>query len=162
MPEFACRACGLEWGHEGDPTADEQTLAELLAVRHADLVRALGRGWRREAAVWQDDDVQWFVSGEPAQVALGVGGPSFVLARPLTGWGEERRSPHPEDHQEFAREDLVYFPDLVAQAADQVASRRRRSFRWCRSCRRVHPPEGFVPAEGLCRQCEESFPEPDA
>jgi hypothetical protein len=23
-PAFACRSCGLEWGREGDPTADEQ------------------------------------------------------------------------------------------------------------------------------------------
>src|SRR3712207_2600740 len=26
-PEWSCRACGLDWGREGDPTADEQALA---------------------------------------------------------------------------------------------------------------------------------------
>jgi hypothetical protein len=136
-------------------------LADLLGVQHADVVRVLGRGWRREAADGQDD-VQWFVSGEPAQVTIGVMGTSFVLARPVTGCGEERLAPHPEDRQEFGREDLLHFPDLVARAADAIASRRRRTFRWCRICRRVHVPEDFVGAEGMCRQCDEYFPAPYA
>ena len=87
-PAFACRSCGLEWGREGDPTADEQELADLLGVRHLDVVRALGAGWRRESVPGERDGVQWFVSGAPAQVAVGVEGPWFVLARPLTRWAE--------------------------------------------------------------------------
>ncbi|WP_245743390.1 hypothetical protein [Geodermatophilus poikilotrophus] len=38
-PVLSCRSCG-----EGDPTADEQALADLLGVRYADVVPALGRG----------------------------------------------------------------------------------------------------------------------
>jgi hypothetical protein len=161
-PAFACRACGLEWGREGDPTADEQQLAELLGVRYADVVRALGTGWQRESLADGQDDAQWFVSGEPAQVAIGVAGPWFVLARPLTRWGEDRLALQPADRQRFGREDLLYLPEMVAEAADAIAARRRRSFRWCRSCRRVHAPEWFVGAARTCQQCAWAHAELDA
>ncbi|MGY1640857.1 hypothetical protein ACI782_06940 [Geodermatophilus sp. SYSU D00703] len=149
-PALSCRACGLEWGRKGDPTTDEQALADLLGVQYADVVRALGTGWRRESAA--EDPVQWFVSGEPAQVAVGVEGPSLVLARPLTSWGE-RTELQPADRREFSRDDLLWTPEVVAEAAEAIAARRRRSFRWCRSCRRPHAPEWFVGAAGTCRQC---------
>ncbi len=151
-PVLSCRSCGLEWGGEGDPTADEQALADLLGVRYADVVRALGRGWRRESLA-DEDLVQWFVSGEPAQVAVGVEGPWFVLARPLTRWGEPRTELQPADRRQFSRDDLLWLPEVVAEAAEAIAARRRRSFRWCRSCRRAHAPEWFVGAAGTCRRC---------
>ena len=49
-----------------------------------------------------------------------------------------------------------------AMAADEIASRRRRSFRWCRSCRRVHPPESFVGSERVCLDCEAAVEQFDA
>ncbi len=150
QPAFTCRSCGLEWGREEDPTTDEQALADLLGVRYADVVRALGTGWRREGAA--DDLVQWFVSGKPAQVAVGVEGPWFVLARPLTRWGE-RTELQPADRREFSRNDLLWLPEVVAETAEAIAARRRRSFRWCRYCRQVHAPEWFLGATGVCRQC---------
>ena len=150
-PVLSCRSCGLEWGREGDPTADEQALAELLGVRYADVVCALGTGWRRESPTGEDL-VQWFVSGEPAQVAVGVEGPWLVLARPLTRWGE-RTELQPADRLQFSRDDLLWTPELVAEAAEAIAARRRRSFRWCRSCRRPQAPEWFVGVAGTCRQC---------
>src|SRR4051794_26359670 len=97
---FVCRTCDLEWGSESDPTADEAELAEMLGLAYADVVRALGTGWRRETAAG-DDDVQWFASGEPAQVAVGVQGPFFVLARPLTSWDERRPGPLSGDGLRF-------------------------------------------------------------
>jgi hypothetical protein len=154
---FHCRACGLDWGREGDPTADEQAMADLLGVRYVDVVRAMGTGWRRESAACEGDGIEWFVSGEPAQVAVGVAGPWFVLARPLTRWGEGRLELQPADRQPFGRDDLLHFPEMVAAAADEIASRRRRSFRWCRNCRRVHPPEWFIGTERVCQDCEAAF-----
>lgn len=162
---FYCRGCGLEWGRDTDPTADEQELAELLGVRHLDVVRGLGTGWRREIPVDEQDGVHWFVSGEPAQVAVGVQGPWFVLARPLTRWGEDRLDLQPADRREFGRDDLLHFPGLVAEAADAIASHRRRSFRWCRCCRQVRPPEWFVGASRVCERCEsiaEAIEDPQA
>lgn len=158
---FHCRACGLEWGHEGDPTADEQQLAELLGVEYVEVVRALGTGWRREGPMGEPDHVDWFVSGEPAQVAVGVQGPRFVLARPLTRWGEGLDL-QPADRREFGREDLLFLPEVVAEATDEIASRLRRSFRWCRTCRRIRAPEWFVGAARTCQGCRSAFTAPDA
>ncbi|MGZ4642467.1 MAG: hypothetical protein ACXVX8_10120 [Blastococcus sp.] len=151
-PAFFCRACGLQWGHESDPTTDEQALAEILGVPYPAVVRALGTGWRREGAASEDALTQWFVSGEPAQLAVGVTGPWFVLARPVTDWGA--RHEQTADMQTFGRDDVLYLPWVVAEAAEVIASRRRRSFRWCRMCRRVHAPESFVGGAGICQRCD--------
>lgn len=160
MPEvpaaFVCRTCELQWGSESDPTAGEAELAELLGVEHSDVVRALGSGWRRESGAVSADGVAWFVSGEPAQVAIGVQGPWFVLARPVASWPEERPGPLMSDGRRFTRDDVLHLPDVVADAAENIAGVRRRSFRWCRSCRRVSAPESFLGSAGTCRQCAES------
>jgi hypothetical protein len=151
---WVCRSCELQWGRDSDPTADEAELAGLLGVGYADVVRALGAGWSRESAAGGSDDVAWFVSGRPAQVSVGVQGPWFVLARPITSWGEDRPGPLSEDGPRFTQDDLRYWPDVVAEAAEAIASRRRRSFRWCRTCRQVSAPESFVASTGTCRSCE--------
>ncbi|SOC50275.1 hypothetical protein SAMN05660748_3017 [Blastococcus aggregatus] len=159
MPEepaaFACRTCELQWGSESDPTAGEAELAALLDVGHSEVVRALGAGWRRESGTVTHDGVAWFVSGEPAQVAIGVQGPWFVLARPISSWGEQRPGPLMSDGPRFTRDDVLHLPGVVADASERIASSRRRSFRWCRTCRRVSAPESFIGSAGACRQCAE-------
>lgn len=150
---FVCRSCDLAWGSESDPTADEAELAELFGVGYDAVVRALGTGWRRESAAAGDDGVAWFVSGEPAQVSIGVQGPWFVLARPVSSGDEHRPGPLMGEGPRYSRDDVLHLPDVVADAAEAVASRRRRSFRWCRSCRRVHAPESFLASAGRCRRC---------
>ena len=160
-PAFACRSCGLEWGREVDPTADEQELADLLGVRHLDVVRALGAGWCRKSVPGEPAHVQWFVSGAPAQVAVGVEGPWFVLARPLTRWAQSMEL-QPADRTPFTRDDLLYLPDVVAEAAEEIAARRRRSFRWCRTCRRVQAAEWFTGASRTCRRCDAAAGQLDA
>lgn len=150
---FVCRNCDLQWGNESDPTADEAELASLLDVGYTEVVRALGAGWRRDIRTDGHDGVAWFVSGEPAQVAIGVQGPWFVLARPLTSWDEHRPGPLMSGGPRFTKDDVLHLPDVVADAAEAIASRRRRSFRWCWTCRRVTPPESFVVSAGRCRQC---------
>ena len=120
-PEFRCRSCGTERGRESDPTAAEQALADLLGVAYRDVVRALGTGWRREELA-SGEDVHWFVSGEPSQVAIGVSGPTFVLARTLTEWGGVRRDVLPPDDGRFTRDDLLWVPEMVADAVEVIAS----------------------------------------
>jgi hypothetical protein len=160
-PAFSCRSCGLDWGRESDPTADEQKLAELLGVRHLDVVRALGAGWRRESVSGEPAGAHWFVSGVPAQVAVGVEGPWLTLARPLTRCDAPLQL-QPADRQPFTRDDLLHFPDVVAEAAEAIAARRRRSFRWCRTCRRVQAPEWVTGASRTCRRCEAAADRLDA
>lgn len=101
------------------------------------------------------------VSGEPAQVALGVEGPWFVLARPLTRWAEPLQL-QPADRQPFTLDDLLNLPEVVAEAADEIAARRRRSFRWCRTCRRVQSAEWFTGGARSCRRCEAAVDRFDA
>ncbi|WP_233489444.1 hypothetical protein [Blastococcus sp. TF02-09] len=150
---FVCRTCELAWGSESDPTADEAELSGLLGVTHRDVIRALGAGWRREASAGGQEGVAWFVSGEPAQVAVGVQSSRFVLDRPLTSWDDVRPGPLMADGPRFTREDLLDDPQGVAWVAEDIASRRRRSFRWCRTCRRSTPPESFVGSQSACERC---------
>lgn len=140
-------------GERVGPTVDEAELAALLHVAYADLVRALGAGWRREVEAEDRDGVAWFVSGEPAQVSIGVQGPWFVLTRPATAWGVHRPGPLMSDEPRFTRDDVLHLADVVAEATEAIASRRRRSFRWCRTCRCVSAPEEFVGSTGRCRKC---------
>ncbi|MGY1846984.1 hypothetical protein [Blastococcus sp. SYSU DS1021] len=154
---FVCRSCGLEWGRESDPTAGEAELAGLLDVEYVELVRALGAGWRRESAADGPDGVRCFVSGEPAQLAVGVQGPWFVLDRPLTSAADRRPGPLATDGVRFTRDELLHDPWYVSQAAEGIASRRRRSFRWCRTCRRATAPESFVAAEVSCERCVSAY-----
>jgi hypothetical protein len=153
---FVCRSCDLRWGSELDATADETELTTLLDVGYAEVVRALGGGWRRESGADRHDGVAWFVSGEPAQVAIGVQGPWFVLARPAGASNEHRLGPLMGDKPRFTRDDVLHLPDVVADAVEAIASRRRRSFRWCRTCRRVTAPESFVGSAGSCRMCADA------
>ncbi|WP_243737396.1 hypothetical protein [Blastococcus xanthinilyticus] len=154
---FRCRTCGLEWGSEADPTAGEAELAGLLDVGFGDLVRALGAGWRRESAADGADGVRWFVSGEPVQLAVGVQGPWFVLDRPRTSPGDRRPGPLLTDGGRFTRDELLHDPWYVSQVAEDIASRRRRSIRWCRTCRRATAPESFVASQGSCERCVSAY-----
>lgn len=153
-PEWSCRACGLDWGRAGDPTADEQALADLLRVGWPEVLRALGAGWRREDTA--DGGLQWFVSGEPAQLAVGVDAAGFVLARPLVDDGP-RQDLWPPDGHRFTREDLRWFSSEVRHHAREIAVRRRRSFRWCGTCRRPAAPESYDRAEEMCTACLERY-----
>jgi hypothetical protein len=145
---FHCRACSHEWGHEGDPTTDEQQLADLLAVGHDDVVRAIGSGWRRAG---QDlAAVTWLVSGRPAQVDAGVGGGMVVLG-PVAAMSDVAVAW--DDGRTFSRDDVLSVPDLLAQTADEIATARRRTFRWCRTCRRPYAPEDFAGYRGTCIAC---------
>ncbi|MGY2001726.1 hypothetical protein [Blastococcus sp. SYSU DS1024] len=110
---MVCRGCDLERSDESNPIADE---AELLDVAYLDVVRALGTDWRRETAVGEDD-VHWFVSGEPVQVAIDMQGSGFVMARPSTSWGERRPGPLSSDGPRFTRDDALRHFHVVTGAA---------------------------------------------
>lgn len=145
---FHCRACSYEWGQHGDPTRDEQQLAELLAVSHHDVVRAIGTGWR---GVGSDvGGLTWFISGEPAQVAVGVDAGVLVVG-PVTAAGDLTVAW--DEGRSFSRDDLLCSPEWLAAATDEVARARRRTFRWCPTCRRPHAPEDFAGYRGVCLEC---------
>ncbi len=135
-------------------TGDEE-LAALLAVPAEALHRALGAGWTE---VGTDDHVRWFLSGQPAQVAVGSDGFGFVLARPDPRWdGVARLVWRFVEDRRFSAEEVLHEPEVLAVEAEEVARQRRRRFRWCPMCRSVNAPEHVHDNTGLCHRCAERF-----
>lgn len=136
------------------PLDDGAELAALLRVSQEQLVQVLGAGWRQQSAQHDSSTEQWFVSGEPRQVAVGFDGFVFVLARPAPRWnGPAHLEWHFDGDHRFATEDLLHDSESLAQAAEEIARARRRSFRWCRICRQVSAPEWFMRGDGICMGC---------
>ena len=134
----------------------DRELADLLAVDVDTLWRVLGRGWREVQDVDDPLGDRWFVTGEPSQVAVGAREPRFVLARPSWRWfGPGSIVLTPSDLQYLSADDLWLRGEEVAAAAGAIATRRRRSFRWCPTCRELQPPEWFERSESHCMGCQE-------
>lgn len=140
-------------GMEPDEGAGQHLLAAALGASDDDVLRALGAGWRPADVADDTGWAQWFVSGEPAQVLVGVRGPTLVVARPDPRWdGGADPVTHAVEDREFATEDLVYQAELVAEEVERLARRRRQSFRWCRTCRTLNPPE-HMHGRTECQDC---------
>ena len=134
--------------------SEEGELAGLLGVPAGALARALGSRWTEVPAPGHD---RWFVSGEPAQVAVGWDGFDFTLARPEPRWsGHELVWEFVADRR-FSADEVLYERAALAEAAEEVARRRRRSFRWCPMCREVNAREHVHDNTGLCMRCAERF-----
>ncbi len=127
--------------------SDTAELAALVGVSADVLVRALGDAWTEVAGPVHE---RWFLSGRPAQVAVGWDGFGFTLARPEprqdAGWDfvADRR---------FSSDEVLYERASLAEAAEEVARRRRRTFRWCPVCREVNAREDTHDNTGLCGPC---------
>ena len=129
-------------------------LAALLGLPADVVVRALGTDW---AEVTGPEHERWFVSGRPAQVAVGWDGFDFTLARPEPRWaGHELVWEFVADRR-FSSDEVLYERVALAEAAEEVARKRRRSFRWCPMCREVNARECVHDNTGLCMRCAERF-----
>ena len=118
-------------------------IAEVLDLTDDDVLRALGGGWRpTEDPLLTLHPGGWFVTGEPMQVLLGVGGSTLTVARIVLRWdGPGTVTVNATDEREFAREDVLYQPELLAETVAEMARKSRKTFRWCRTCRTVNRPE---------------------
>ena len=131
-----------------DDDDDGVSLSELERVIEArmglpvgPLVDALGGGWRRGADVLEAQggllSQTWFVSGEPAQLLLGVDQSSFALARPEGRWEDHRPVLHPVDQHVLDLTDLLVRPAEVAAVAAALVGASRAAVRWCALCRQA-------------------------
>ena len=135
--------------------AGDDVLAALVGVPVDALRRALGADWTDLGDV---EHVRWFLSGQPAQVAVGADGFGFLLARPDPRWdGVARLRWRFVEARRFQAEEVLYEPDVLAGQAEEVARRRRRTFRWCPLCRTVNAPEHVHDNSGLCQACAARF-----
>ena len=133
--------------------SDTASLAELAGVAPDVLVRALGDAW---VEVSGPPHERWFVSGEPAQVAVSWDGFGFTLARPEPRWAEPSRLVWEfVADRRFSSDEVLYERAVLAEAAEEVARRRRRTFRWCPVCRQVNAREQIHDNTGLCTSCAE-------
>ena len=132
--------------------SDTAELAALVGVGTDVLVRALGNGW---AEVAGPEHERWFVSGRPAQVAVGWDGFGFTLARPEPRWAGHDLVWEFAAERGFSSDEVVYERATLAEAAEEVARRRRRTFRWCPVCREVNAREHVHDNTGLCMRCAE-------
>ena len=81
----------------------------------------------------------------------------MVLARPVLRWdGPGQVTAHASDEREFARDDVLYQPELLADTVEEIARRSRRSFRWCRTCRRLSRSE-HMRDRVECMDCAAGF-----
>ena len=131
---------------------DTAELAALVGVAPDVLVRALGDGW---AEVTGPEHERWFVSGEPVQVAVGWDGFGFTLARPEPRWAGNDLVWEFVADRRFSSDEVLYERAQLAEAAEEIARRRRRTFRWCPVCREVNAREHVHDNTGLCMRCAE-------
>ena len=146
-------------GYEQAPEDEQRdVLAKALGIDQATALRALGGGWERCDIAGGDSSVDhwhhatWFETGEPRQVLAGVDYRAIVLARPVTRWNGVVGVVTAVDLREFAREDVEFQPELLADAVEELARRSRRRFRWCRICHTPSPPE-FFHERDECMDC---------
>jgi hypothetical protein len=102
--------------------SDTGELAALVGVAPDVLVRALGDGW---AEVAGPEHERWFVSGRPAQVAVGWDGFGFTLARPEPRWAGNDLVWEFVADRRFSSDEVLYERAVLAEAAEEVARRRR-------------------------------------
>ena len=130
---------------EDDSELHTCELAAALSISEGDLFESAGL--LSVVEVHQPEGV-WWGSGEPLQVLVGLtNGGAVSAAEPRFEWA---------GHQLLLRAlDLqpVGARDELERQLDDIAKRRRRTFRYCRKCRRMTPPEHRNTGADLCDSC---------
>lgn len=131
------------------------SLAELLGLPLEQTVEALGAGWERCVVRGNGEDRTWFAAGEPVQVLVGVDAEQVLVACPVEqpdggpGGRPGTFAVHVLDSRPWWDADLATW---LRRTVVDAQRRRRRSFRYCRYCRLLVPPEGRH-SQDVCRRC---------
>jgi hypothetical protein len=158
-------ALGPGESSQGLRRSDEH-LAASFGASVQDFVEVFGGGWRRLDDGFHDFDADptggeeswagpWHVSGEPPQLMLRlVDDRSYELALVRGQWLGHRLVLRPHEEQFMRLEDWRTGP--VAIVIEALLKRRRRSFRYCRCCRSLTPPE-FLFDKDACMGCAVTY-----
>lgn len=131
----------------------EHELAGQLGVDVGSFVEIFGAGWSALPADLDTgglDESRWFVAGAPAQLMLSVGDDIVRLARPRGRW-EGVAGLRLEPHDERTLPRFLGDPDEARRQVKDLLQRRRASFRYCRYCLELTPPEYWH--SGACMSC---------
>lgn len=147
------------------PDVDEEGLDDLtseiaaaVGMTPVEFARAFGAGWRpfpmsevdRPQHTLPDPEASgWYVSGDPPQVVLRVTADGIEVGRPKGIWGGHVLEYVPDDVHACDRTQIA--TGVAADVVRRLASRRRRSFRYCRYCRRLIAPEEKL--DDTCHGC---------
>lgn len=143
-----------------DQATAEAYLAQRLGMQLDEFVELFGAGWReaepfRHQLLSGDDWGEWYVAADPPQIMLALTADDRVrLARPRGVWqGVAELSLQPVDERTVPRG--LEATDEVRSIVADLLRRRRSTFRYCRYCRDLTPPEYWE--EGACMSCSERW-----
>jgi hypothetical protein len=144
-----------------DPTPTE-TLAHVLGLPVDEFVEVFGAGWKSAPEQGHDFDADpsgignlfgpWFVAGDPFQLMLRPMDGGAELAVPVGRWAGAHTLMWQAENRRF----VPGFGDALLATAlpvvTDVLRRRRGTFRYCRYCRRLTPPEERLEPD-VCYGC---------
>ena len=155
----------MAWDEDpGEPGGTAtRALAKQIGLPVEEFVDVFGAGWQPLPNAEIDFDADpfgeghifgpWYIAGDPFQLMLRVRPEieAVELARPKGSWAGHRLVWRPDTDSE-----LVPLTGPWQETAGQVVKtllrRRRTSFRYCRYCRELTPPEHRLDAD-LCQGC---------
>ena len=136
--------------HLDEPPDLTSELAEWLTLPLEAVVDALGSPWYELTSA--GDSIRcgrdlvagaWLYAGDPPQVMIGlIVGQAILVAVPRGEWQDLGRLTYrPSASIEEVQHDHPNVLEALAAAVQRAVRKRRRSFFWCRVCRRLTPPE---------------------
>ncbi|GAA2147107.1 hypothetical protein GCM10009844_24000 [Nocardioides koreensis] len=148
-----------------DEMAQDRTgeLAEILGMPARDFAELFGAGWtENDGPVWHDYDsdpsgggglpvTPWMIAGDPPQLMIRVFHHGVFLAQPE---GEWRHGSHGLEYRPGLQRYLPSdeFGTRGPEMIGELLRRRRRTFRYCRFCRGLTPPELRIDKD-VCMGC---------
>jgi hypothetical protein len=137
-------------------------LADRLQIAVEDLLHLIGGGWERiqyeESGQVTDEDVSWFVAGDPMQVLLRVSNQSEEAGTlrcycPEITWRVQR--PQVVPGRLTGEGAIATVREWLPAAAAEAQTLRRGQFRWCTLCRTLHATENM--GSDICHGCMSTY-----
>ena len=139
------------------------TLAQFLQASRENVLQSIGGAWYRMDVVAPVGDRarrrQWFGSGAPLQVLIGLSPSSVLVAAPQFQWEDTHALTLKAGHVTGSY-DRVQGVDVetLSKSVREAEELRRAMFGYCRYCRGFTGPEqGWSREEPTCYSCMERY-----